>query len=188
MMAWPKHWINCLGNLYLQSNTLKELTICLDTIKQLAAERENENDSFRSYLKKQDSAKVDTIVHRLNDEITAQIDCTACGNCCKSFMINVTAEEAKNLATHLNTPVTTLKEKYIEESQQGQMIINKIPCHFLEGTKCSIYQHRFTECREFPHLHKDGFTNRLFGIMMYYAICPIIFNVVEELKQATAFK
>jgi hypothetical protein len=24
--------------------------------------------------------------------------------------------------------------------------------------------------------------------MMYYAVCPIIFNVVEELKQQTGFK
>jgi uncharacterized protein len=167
---------------------LKELTINLDTIKQLAAEREKENDSFRSYLKKQNNTRVDTIVHQLNDNIAPQIDCTACGNCCKSFMINVTPEEAEKLAAHLNTTVTNLKEKYIEESQQGQMIINKIPCHFLEGTKCSIYQHRFTQCREFPHLHKEGFTSRLFGIMMYYAVCPIIFNVVEELKQQTGFK
>jgi Fe-S-cluster containining protein len=102
-------------------------------------------------------------------------------------MINVTAEEADNLAKHLQTSLAVLKEKYIEESQEGQMIINKIPCHFLEGTKCSIYQNRFTECRDFPHLHKNNFTSRLFGIMMYYEVCPIIFNVVEELKDETGF-
>lgn len=167
---------------------MNEPVIDLEKIKQLAAERENENDSFRFYLKKQDSGEIDEIVHQLNNSITAQIDCTACGNCCKSFMINVTAQEADDLAKHLQTTVTSLKEKYIEESSQGQMIINKIPCHFLEDTKCSIYEHRFTECREFPHLHKDNFTSRLFGIMMYYAVCPIIFNVVEELKGKLHFK
>lgn len=160
----------------------------LEKIKQLAAERDNENDSFRFYLKQQDGAAIDAIVHRLNNDITPQIDCTACGNCCKSFMINVTAQEADNLARHLQTSVTELKEKYIEESSQGQMIINTIPCHFLKGTKCSIYEHRFAECREFPHLHKNNFTSRLFGIMMYYAVCPIIFNVVEELKEQLHFK
>ena len=64
------------------------------------------------------------------------------------------------------------------------MIINTIPCHFLKGTSCSIYEHRFTECREFPHLNKPHFRGRLFGTMQYYEICPIIFNVVEQLKEA----
>jgi len=36
-------------------------------------------------------------------------------------------------------------------------------------------------------LHKDNFTDRLFGTLMYYAMCPIIFNVVEELKMQSGF-
>ena len=164
------------------------LIIDLEKIKQFAAEREKENDLFRLYLKQQDSKVIDEAVHQLNDTITPQINCTACGNCCKSLMINVTKDEADKLAEHLQMNIAALKKKYIEESQQGQMVINKIPCHFLEGTKCSIYENRFAECREFPHLHKNNFTSRLFGIMMYYAVCPIIFNVVEELKTTAGFK
>ena len=164
------------------------LIIDLEKIKQFAAEREKENDLFRLYLKQQDSKVIDETVHQLNDTITPQINCTACGNCCKRLMINVTKDEADKLAEHLQMNIAALKKKYIEESQQGQMVINKIPCHFLEGTKCSIYENRFAECREFPHLHKNNFTSRLFGIMMYYAVCPIIFNVVEELKTTAGFK
>ena len=159
----------------------------LDKIKNLAAERENENDAFRVFLKSSNTKTIDTLVHQLNDTIAPQIDCTACGNCCKSLMINVTKQEADNLAKHLETPVAELKQKYLEESTEGQMVINKIPCHFLAGTKCSIYEHRFEGCREFPHLYKDNFTSRLFGTMMYYALCPIIFNVMEALKKETGF-
>ena len=125
---------------------------------------------------------VDDAVHELNELIAPQVDCTSCGNCCKSLMINVTKTEAENLALQLNTNVTELKKKYIEVSSEGQMIMNTIPCHFLTGTSCSIYENRFTECREFPHLHKDNFSSRLFGTFQYYAMCPIIFNVVEALK------
>jgi Fe-S-cluster containining protein len=82
-------------------------------------------------------------------------------------MINITAEESESLAELFQTDIVTIKEKYIEESQQGQMIMNTIPCHFLQGTTCSIYEHRFTECRQFPHLHKPDFTGRLFGTLMY---------------------
>jgi Fe-S-cluster containining protein len=159
----------------------------LNTILGLAAERENENDTFRSFLKNQNSAEIDRLVHSINNEITPKIDCTKCGNCCKTLMINVTAEEAERLATHLEMTIPDLKSKYIEESLQGKMIMNTIPCHFLGGTKCTIYEERFTECRDFPHLHKDNFTDRLFGTLMYYAMCPIIFNVVEELKMQSGF-
>lgn len=150
-------------------------------------EKELENDGFRIFLKQQDTGQVDKIVHQLNEEIAPQIDCTQCGNCCRSLMINITDEEAISLATRLEISVAAAKEKYIEQSEQGKMIINTIPCHFLDGSSCSIYEHRFTECREFPHLHKAHFTGRLFGTLMYYAMCPIIFNVVEKLKERIGF-
>lgn len=167
---------------------MSRLTTDLLVIKEIAAAKENENDAFRSFIKNRDDKETDTIVHALNDIITPQIDCTKCGNCCRSLMINITAPEAEDLATHLNMELPALKEKYIEESQQGQMIMNTIPCHFLSGTRCSIYEHRFNECREFPHLHKDNFSSRLFGLLVHYASCPIIFNVVEALKTRTGFR
>ena len=159
----------------------------LTTILALAAQRENENDDFRSFLKKQNTEDIDRLVHAINDEITPKIDCTECGNCCKTLMINITTEESERLATHLEMTIPDLKSRYIEESLQGKMIMNTIPCHFLGGTKCTIYEKRFTECRDFPHLHKNNFTDRLFGTLMYYAMCPIIYNVVERLKIETGF-
>ena len=156
----------------------------LTKIKQIAEEKQAENDLFRDFLKQQDDEAIDSMVHTLTETITPQIDCTQCGNCCKSLMINITKEETDQLASHLQISETQLIDQYIEQSEQGQMIINTIPCHFLKETSCSIYDHRFTECREFPHLHKPHFTGRLFGTMQYYEICPIIFNVVEKLKEA----
>lgn len=160
----------------------------LDDIAAAAAIKTGENELFRDYLYTFDSDAIDAQVHALNEKVAAGIDCTSCGNCCRSFMINVSAEEAKAVSDHLALPVPVFKEKYIEESTGGRMIIKSIPCLFLTGNKCSIYEHRFSGCREFPYLDQPGFTGRLFGVLMYYATCPIIFNVVEQLKQQTAFK
>lgn len=157
-------------------------------IKHIAADKEEENNHFRIFLQQQDGKQVDSIVHQLNEVITPQIDCTQCGNCCRSLMINVTPEETASLALHFKMEVAVVKERFIEISEQGEMIINTIPCHFLGGTSCTIYENRFTECREFPHLHKDNFKGLLFGTLMYYALCPIIFNVVETLKVKFEFK
>lgn len=159
----------------------------LETICKIASEKEDENDRFRIFLKQQDGEQIDLIVHQLNDLVSGEIDCTQCGNCCKSLMINVEKEETVLLANYLQISPLDFKEKYLEESDQGQMVINSIPCHFLSGTICSIYQHRFIDCREFPHLHKPHFTHRLFGTLMYYPVCPIVFNVVEKLKNILGF-
>ncbi len=116
------------------------------------------------------------------------IDCTQCGACCRFLMINVTQQEAARMANHLEMPIADFKNKFIEESLQGQLIVNQMPCHFLEGTRCSQYENRFNECREFPHLTRKNFKDRMFGTLVHYAMCPIIFNVVEALKVRSGFK
>ena len=165
----------------------KIFTDDLALIQQAAVSNEWDNDRFIGFLKQQDGELIDGLVHQLNDEVSAAIDCTRCGNCCRSLMINAEHEEAAALSVHLGIPLPALKAQCIEESQHGQLVINTIPCIFLANNKCSIYTHRFHECREFPHLHKPNFTRRLFGTFMHYGRCPIIFNVIEELKIALAF-
>jgi uncharacterized protein len=147
-----------------------------------------ENEAFRSFLNNKNAAAVDTLVFNLNKKITAATDCTKCGNCCRAFMINVTPAEASGVAAHLEITLPDFKEAYLEESQQGKLIMKSIPCAFLQDNKCTVYENRFSGCRDFPHLDKPGFTDRLFGTFIYYGTCPIIFNVVEQLKIQTNFK
>lgn len=68
------------------------------------------------------------------------------------------------------------------------MVLNTVPCHFLCEKKCTIYEDRFDECRNFPALDQPGISNRLFATLMHYGMCPIIFNVMEELKTTSSFK
>ena len=55
-------------------------------------------------------------------------------------------------------------------------------CKNLDCNKCTIYQERPEECRQYPYLHRDNFINRSSEIIQNYEICPIVFNVVEQLK------
>ncbi len=173
---------------FAKTHYLQPLLTNRDQIKAFAEENESENENFREFLQRHDGGEIDETVHRLNGIITPQIDCTECGGCCSQLMINVTPEESITVANHLNISQQEFKERYAEESLQGKLIINTIPCHFLEDKKCTIYGERFKECREFPHLHKSNFKGRLFGTLIHYAMCPIIYNVVEELKIETGFK
>lgn len=159
----------------------------LSIIAETADEKQEENLRFADFLKQRNSQAVDEEVQRLNQLIEPKIDCTSCGNCCKSLMINVTAEEADRVAERLQIKRDEFDERYLEKGSHELMIINKIPCHFLADNKCTIYEDRFAGCREFPALHLPYFTGRLFSVMMHYDRCPIIFNVVEELKVSTGF-
>ncbi len=149
---------------------------------------EKTNDRFSDFLTKLDSAALDEAIIRLEKIIAPQIDCTSCGNCCKSLMINVEEIEAVNVANFLKLERKEFDKKFIEKSENGKMVINKIPCHFLEDNKCTIYQNRFAGCKEFPALHLPQIQKRLFTVFMHYARCPIIFNVMEELKDVVGFE
>lgn len=155
----------------------------LSRIALLAEEKLAENDNFTSFLRTQDISQIDELVAALDDEISPKIDCTSCGNCCKSLMIVVTDEEADSLSGHLAQSREQFDGNYLEKGGNGMMVMNCIPCHFLSANKCTVYTHRFGGCREFPALQVPGFTKRLFTTFMHYDRCPIIFNVVEALKE-----
>ncbi len=156
-------------------------------IEALAAEKQSENDAFRVFLSSHTDSEIDELVSELNNEVSPQVECTACGNCCKSLMVNINETEADNLSGHLQLSRETFDEKYLEKGSSGMMILNSIPCHFLSDNKCTVYDYRFEGCKEFPALHLPQFKRRLFTTFMHYDRCPIIFNVVERLKEELNF-
>ena len=155
----------------------------------IAAPKEAENDGFTGWLQAHgmDVALLDAQVHRIYQKVEAGIDCTQCGNCCNSLIIDVSAEEITRCASAMEISGGEFKEKYIEESQQGRCFISSIPCHFFADKKCTIYDLRFADCREFPHLHKPDFLKRLLGTLLHYTRCPIIYHTIEELKTELDF-
>lgn len=170
-------------------NTLQKQPIRdLQQIAILAAERLEENDRFAHQVKANSSDRIDAVVHRLNKDIEQKIDCTLCGNCCRSLMINVSEAEADSLSSHLQVSRASFDDTYLEKGSNGIMLMNAIPCTFLEANRCNVYEHRFEGCREFPAMHLPGFSKRLFTTLMHYGRCPIIFNIVEEMKDEMGFE
>ena len=163
-------------------NKNKFLETNISVIAQLAIDKEAENDRFKAFVQSFNGTAIDAAVSRLNDEIAPQIICTNCGNCCKSLMVNITDEEADRISAHLNESREIFDAKHLEKGSGGLMIINSMPCHFLENNACTVYDYRFAGCKEFPALHLPQFKERLFTTFMHYGRCPIIFNVVEQLK------
>ena len=163
---------------YLETNLLK--------IRYFSEEREDENFRFRKFLKNKDREKVDKIVHRLHAQITRQIDCASCGNCCRCLTAKVTEDEIAILAQLKNISPEDYQTAYCEE-EFGKIYFKNLPCQHLDGEKCGVYENRPEECKQFPYTAKDGFISRLYGMIEFYAICPIVFNLMEQLKYEMHF-
>lgn len=166
-----------------------KLELNLDTIRQLSEEREEENFHFRKFLKGQDDEEVDEIVHRLHDEIVAQIDCTQCGNCCHSLKPEVTDKEIERLAKIDNLSPGEYVEKFVGRDElNATPFLKDTPCKYLKDKKCSIYPSRPQECRDYPYTGKDGFIFRLIYMIDNYGVCPIVFNLYERLKEEMGYR
>lgn len=159
----------------------------LKIIKKAARKKWDENWEFRSFLKGYDIEveELDAIVHRLYEAVNREIDCTACGNCCREISPILQNKDIERLSRGLGLHVDNFKERFLkkddDEYSEG-FIFKKKPCTLLQGSLCSCYKLRPEDCRSFPHLHKADFVFRLIGVVENYEICPIVFNVYERLK------
>ena len=154
----------------------------LDKLAKLAQQKDKENREFINYLKKCDHYKVDKIVHQLSQKYLKQYDCTNCGNCCKKLTPSLTHTDITKIASYLKITYEKFIKNYVEKEIPGGFILKGRDCPFIENNKCSIYEYRPEICRSFPHLNKDNINNRLLTIIDNSSICPIIYEVIEDLK------
>lgn len=154
----------------------------LEKIKKLAKLKDEENQEFIFFLKGCNHHLIDRIVHQLNKKYMKEIDCKECANCCEKLIPALSLEETENIADYLNLRYEDFKEKYIEREIASGYILKGNTCPFLQDKKCSIYDCRPEVCKSFPHLHKDNINHRLINIIDNSYLCPIIFNILEDLK------
>jgi len=157
----------------------------LKKIKHLGERRRRENFAFRAFLKNLDisTKNLDTLVRTIYHEVSSQIDCKKCANCCKQMKIILTYKDIRRLADGLDLQLKPFKNQYTSLSEdKSEIYFNKIPCPLLKNNLCSKYEFRPTDCCSFPHLEKRLFVTRLWDVVDNYSICPIVFNVYEILK------
>ncbi len=161
----------------------------IEKIYLISKQKEDENFRFRNFLKRLDSHEVDKIVSKIHSEVTRQIDCTECGNCCHSLKPSVTEKEIQRLSELVQLPTNLFVEKNVElDSFDKVQCLKDTPCIFLKDTKCSVYEDRPEDCKSYPHTHKNDFTSRVLGVIYNYGICPIVFNIFERLKIELHFR
>jgi len=157
--------------------------IDLKVIKASAVARKDENNQFKGFLKSIPIRKIDTLVADLNQKVSSAIDCTACANCCKMLEPPVDQFEINRLADVKNLQPQIFESRYVGKEPTTKIQFLKCqPCIFLHENKCSIYEQRPASCADYPHLTQPNFKYRWKSVIANYALCPIVFNVVEQLK------
>ncbi len=159
----------------------------LNEIRRLAQEHHAEFELLRVMLERSsrlDDAKLDAFVQQLAEPIIRAIDCTKCGNCCRSLDVYLVQDDAKRLATGLMIPLEEIETRCIEheaaEAADEWGKFRQKPCTFLDGTRCSVYEHRPETCRTYPALTPD-FRWTLEDSIGGASVCPIICNVLVTL-------
>jgi len=123
--------------------------------------------------------------------VWAGIDCTKCANCCREVKPGFSEEEVDRLARRLTMTRERFIETYLERSEEldceTPWTTRITPCPFLKDNLCSVYEDRPADCSGYPYLYKPRFVTRTLGMIERTFTCPIVFEVLEELKRSLGF-
>ena len=161
------------------------IEIDLEYIKEVAAEREGENLEFLVFLKQLDMApqELDAIVHEIVEEVSSQIDCKECANCCKTISPTIFNSDIRRMAASLKIKTSVFTDKYLLQDEEGEFVFNRTPCPFLGNDNfCEIYDFRPKACREYPHTDRSRFYQILELTARNSKICPAVYNIITKLK------
>ncbi len=78
-----------------------------------------------------------------------------CGNCCVNHgdydYVYFDGDDLQQLARFLKLTVAEFEERYTELDEGHRVLrMDQPACPFLEGTRCTVYPVRPTQCRTFP--------------------------------------
>lgn len=162
-------------------------------IRELAQLKEDENWSFRRFLKNSDfdPNDIDRRVFEITERVWTRIDCTSCANCCREIRPSFSDQDVTRLAARLGMERREFVATYLERTEIGDdnpWQTRTTPCPFLKENRCSVYDDRPADCRGYPYLYEPDFPARTIGMIGRAATCPIVYEVIEELKKSLTFR
>jgi Fe-S-cluster containining protein len=159
-------------------------------IRRLEQQQRGENAKFRAYLKSHRHS--DRRLRRFGEEIEAEIDCTACANCCRVTEVGITEKDIEKLSKFVGTSEQEFVEQFTALDNSGAVILkrNEGGCVFLEGNLCSVYEARPANCANFPHVVRGtgSIASRMWQFLDRVGYCPIVYNWMEVVKEDIGFR
>ena len=147
-----------------------------------SAERQKIYKQFLQSVPKNEVLKRQGVFH---EEAFDKVDCLSCANCCKGYSPRFKTPDIKRISKLLGMKEGVFIEKYLQEDQEGDFVLQRTPCAFLgEDNYCSIYEDRPSDCRRFPYTDEDVLVKRVPLTLKNTSFCPITYVVIERLMEA----
>lgn len=139
---------------------------------------------FKEYYKnnKKKLLKMDMQVHQLHDEVSNEIDCLSCANCCKTLGPAIYDKDIERIAKALRMKPSEVVSQYLKIDEDGDYVFQSMPCPFLmPDNYCMIYENRPKACREYPHTDRKKFA-QIYNLTVKNTVtCPIAYEVLMKL-------
>ena len=158
----------------------------LPLIRRRCRHNETEDARFADFVKSRlplSNRDLDALVHETTASVAARIDCTACGNCCRTLQIVVDDRDIARLSKRLGATAKAFARQYVQTAPDGVKHFAASPCSFLgDDNRCTVYDDRPQACRDFPYLDTTNFRGRALVTLENVPTCPIVFNVWQTVK------
>lgn len=160
-------------------------------VKFEAKKKEKENFKFRTYLKcHADDDELDRQFLRLHKEMFMNYDCGKCRNCCKMYKASIPAEDIERDAKFLEVTPEQFVSIYLDKDEYGIEYRTKHkPCDFLQKNgDCKLGNCKPDSCKKYPYTDQPERLSSLLSILDTIEICPVAFEIFEELKKEYGFR
>lgn len=159
----------------------------LRSFKQKARHAKTKMRRFLSKLQNKPPHHLDKKIADMEPEVWKETDCLSCANCCKTMTPTFNEKDLRRISAHFKITVEAFKKKWLKQERGGDRDwMNKsTPCQFLnlEDNKCSIYEIRPDDCRDFPHLYKK-FKDYGYIHKQNVEYCPATYKLVEKMMSS----
>lgn len=160
-----------------------------EEIEYRAAQVEEENYAFRTYLKMHaDSDKLDQQFLELHKELFSSYDCNSCRRCCKKYHGEIKKSDVGNIAASLEMEPDRFISEYLVENEEDTYKTKNAPCDFLQSDgSCLLGENRPESCKAFPYTDRPDRMGSLLSIVQNATVCPVVFEILERLKKEYHF-
>lgn len=156
----------------------------IEDLPKLAKNTRTNTEKLFTKLRKTQPKNLDYTIQGIHEEVFSEMDCLTCANCCKTTSPIFYQKDIERLSKLFRVKPSNFIQQYLHVDEDNDYVLNTAPCPFLgEDNYCSVYEHRPTACREYPHTDRKRFYQVLDITLRNTSVCPAAFAIVEKLKK-----
>lgn len=159
--------------------------IDLENLEQKATQLEPDFATYFKRLKKQELKNLDKLIHPIHESVFDEIDCLACGNCCKSLGPQILDKDIERLSKALRIKTQDFIAQYLRIDEDNDYVFKTMPCPFLMADNyCMVYENRPKACKEYPHTDRSRFYQIYKLTIKNSYTCPAVLDILSRLTKS----